>query len=212
MIRDINTARLVWRTDEAEKLIAYCARVSSPANQQNEEISRLLKYCINHSHWSIFEMGSLCVEIKTTRAISPQILRHRSFHFQEFSQRYAQVSTFHIPQLRSQDHKNRQQSVEDIPEDKQEALTRLIKGVLLHCEDVYQTLLREGVAKECARFVLPGMAETTLYMSGTLRDWIHYINLRSAEGTQKEHREIALAIKEIFKEEFPIISSALSWL
>lgn len=208
----INIANLVWITPEAEKIIAYCARVSSPENQKNNNITKLLQYCINHCHWSIFEMASMCVEIKTTRSISPQILRHRSFHFQEFSQRYSAVNTFHLPELRTQDTKNRQQSNDTLSESQKEAYLRLIDGVLVHARDVYDLLLREGVAKECARFVLPGMAETTLYMQGTIRDWIHYINLRSEVGTQKEHREIALSIKEIFKEQLPTIATSLGWL
>lgn len=194
----------------AEDLICFCARVSNPTNQFNSETSpNLLKYLIKHEHWSPFEMVSATIEIKTSRAVAAQILRHRSFSFQEFSQRYSSVANLTKPILRTQAVKNRQSS-EDIavlPHTlKQKLATHLDKSISLYAE-----LQEYGIARECARMILPLCTETTMYMSGTLRSWIHYVNLRSKNETQLEHREIAVGIKDILKKEFPVVSDALNW-
>jgi thymidylate synthase (FAD) len=200
---------LISITPDCEKIIAYCARVSSKT-QDNPNIERLLKYCIKHRHWSIFEMGNMCIEINTTRAISAQILRHRSFHFQEFSQRYSKVEQdLEIPLLRRQDLKNRQNSISDLDEDLVNELQNDIIEHFKKTKDLYQKLLDKSVAKECARMVLPMNSPTRLYMNGTIRDWIHYLQVRTDPSTQFEHREVALKIKEIFKEQLPIIYSAV---
>jgi thymidylate synthase (FAD) len=195
--------------------MAYCARVSNPANQENEKFSGLLKYCIQHQHWSIFEQASMTVEINTTRGIAAQILRHRSFTYQEFSQRYADSSllgkVIPLPELRRQDDKNRQNSIDDIPDYLKLTLTEDIRVHFEHSMRLYNRLLEKGVAKECARFVLPLATPTRLYMTGSVRSWIHYIDLRSAHGTQKEHMDIAEAIRCIFTCQFPAVSEALGW-
>jgi thymidylate synthase (FAD) len=201
--------KLIWITPEAEQVIGYCARVSNPANQDNPDVSGLLKYCIKHGHWSIFEMASMCVEIKTTRAISPQILRHRSFSFQEFSQRYAEVHDFPIlGQMRLAGTTNRQSS-KALPEYKE--LDAEMQGVILDAElavsrayDAYNKLIGAGIAAETARMVLPLCTPTTMYMSGSIRSWIHYVQLRTQEDTQLEHREIAESIKALMAEHLPI--------
>ena len=202
-------------TPDAEKTIGYVARVSNPNNQNNPKVSGLLKYCIEHGHWSIFEQAFMTVEINTTRGLAAQILRHRSFTFQEFSQRYADTNLLadEIPmfELRSQDLKNRQNSIDDIPKNKKADLQARIAEYFVDSMDLYNELLANGVAKECARFVLPLATPTRLYMSGSIRSWIHYIDLRSAHGTQKEHMDLVENIRGIFKKEFPIISEALSW-
>jgi thymidylate synthase (FAD) len=206
------SVKLISTTPDAEKLIAYCARVSSP-NQENPAIAGLLKYCIKNAHWSIFEMGNMVVEIETSRGISPQILRHRSFTFQEFSQRYAAVdsSGIQIYVARRQDDKNRQNSIDDLSDAvKAEWETRQLDNWKRAFEH-YQWALDNSIAKECARFVLPLGCTTKMYMQGTIRSWIHYIELRSAHGTQKEHMDIANNIKKIFIEQYPIISEALGW-
>lgn len=199
--------KLIHRTDKAEKLIAYCARVSSP-NQENPEISKLIAYCINNKHWSILEMASMCVEITTTRAISPQILRHRSFHFQEFSQRYAKATEFDFYEARMQDTKNRQNSTEANDEVEAWFLESQVKVVDL-ANSLYEEAISKGIAKECARILLPLSTETKLYMHGNLRDFSHYCLVRCDKATQKEHREIAEEIWKIFRKEFPIISEAI---
>ena len=209
------SVKLINVSPDAEKHMAYCARVSNPNNQENEKISGLLKYCIKHQHWSIFEQAFMTLEIETNRGIAAQILRHRSFTFQEFSQRYADSSMLadKIPvfDLRRQDTKNRQNSIDDIdPFVKQEFEIKIKK----HFEEgmkLYQEMLGSDIAKECARFVLPLATPTRIYMSGSVRSWIHYIDLRSANGTQKEHMDVALACKEVFKEQFPTISEALEY-
>jgi thymidylate synthase (FAD) len=209
------SVKLVNVSPDAEKHMAYCARVSNPNNQENEKISGLLKYCIKHQHWSIFEQAFMTLEIETNRGIAAQILRHRSFTFQEFSQRYADSSMLadKIPMfdLRRQDTKNRQNSIDDIdPFVRQEFQIKIQK----HFEEgmkLYQDMLDADIAKECARFVLPLATPTRIYMSGSVRSWIHYIDLRSANGTQKEHMDIALACKKVFKEQFPTISEALEY-
>jgi thymidylate synthase (FAD) len=207
--------KLISVTPDAEKHMAYCARVSNPSNQQNEKFSGLLKYCIQHQHWSIFEQASMTVEINTTRGIAAQILRHRSFTYQEFSQRYADTNllskTIPLPELRRQDEKNRQNSIDNLPDYLKLTLLEDIRVHFEHALRLYDRLLEKGVAKECARFVLPLATPTRLYMTGSVRSWIHYIDLRSAHGTQKEHMEIAEAVRCIFTCQFPAVSEALGW-
>lgn len=197
-------------TPEAEKVISYCARVSSE-NQDNPEYEKLLKYCIKHKHWSVFQMASMCVEIVTSRAIAQQILRHRSFNFQEFSQRYAKsVSTEFYP-ARKQDLKNRQNSTDDISEEDKEWFEKRQNYIATVAFSAYNEALEKGIAKEQARFLLPLSTTTKLYMHGTIRDWIHYIELREKNGTQKEHADIAKECQKIFREHLPTISKALEW-
>ena len=206
------TVDLVHVTTNAEELITKMARVSAPENQSNMETApRLLRYLIKHQHWSPFEMCNMCVEIQTTRGISAQILRHRSFSFQEFSQRYADVAAMgsaEIPQLRRQDYKNRQNSIDDLTPEDVGVYYRRISQLFEDAEHLYREMVSNGVAKECARNVLPLSSRTRLYMNGTLRSWIHYISLREAHGTQLEHQVIAKEIKAIFTEQFPIIAEA----
>ena len=207
--------KLISVTPDAEKVMGYVARVSNPANQENPNVAGLLKYCVKHQHWSVFEQAFMTLEIETTRGIAAQILRHRSFTYQEFSQRYADSSLLgdSIPlfDLRRQDTKNRQNSIDDIDDSvKQEFENKIRK----HFDDsmvLYQSMLDMGIAKECARFVLPLATPTRIYMSGSCRSWIHYISLRSGHGTQKEHMDIADACKKIFMEQFPTVSEALEW-
>ena len=207
--------KLISVTPNAEKHMAYCARVSNPNNQDNEKFSGLLKYCINHQHWSIFEQASMTVEINTTRGLAAQILRHRSFTYQEFSQRYADTNllggAIPLPELRRQDTKNRQNSIDDIPDYLKLTLLEDIRVHFEHAQRLYDRLLEKGVAKECSRFVLPLATPTRLYMTGSVRSWIHYIDLRSSHGTQKEHMEIAELIRCIFTCQFPSVSEALGW-
>jgi thymidylate synthase (FAD) len=207
------TVELVHATINAEALITKMARVSAPANQNNMETApKLLKYLIEHQHWSPFEMANMCVEIQTTRGISAQILRHRSFSFQEFSQRYADVNVLgsaEIPQLRRQDSKNRQNSIDDLDAEQVGNYYRRIGQLYAETEDLYREMVSNGVAKECARNILPMSTRTSLYMNGTLRSWIHYIQLREAHGTQMEHQVIAKEIKSIFVKQFPIIAEAV---
>ena len=210
----MNQATLISVTPEAEKHIAYCARVSNPLNQDNENFAGLLKYCIKHKHWSIFEQAFMTLEISTTRGIAAQVLRHRSFTFQEFSQRYADtklLTDIELPELRRQDTKNRQNSIDDLDSEIVDRLNRQMVTLFSSASSLYNQMLEVGVAKECARFVLPLATPTKMYMTGSIRSWIHYIDLRSANGTQKEHMDIANSCKEIFKEQFPIISEALDW-
>ena len=205
---------LITVTPDAEKHIAYCARVSNPSNQNNESIAGLLKYCIKHQHWSIFEQAFMTLEIATTRGLAAQILRHRSFTYQEFSQRYAEstaLGDIELPELRRQDDKNRQNSIDDLDPKVVDKLNRQMNTLFSSAYSLYTQMLDEGVAKECARFVLPLATPTRLYMSGTVRSWLHYIELRTGHGTQKEHMEIATACKGIFSEQFPTIASAM-WL
>ena len=208
------TVKLLSITPDAEKTMAYIARVSNPNNQENENYSGLLKYCIKHNHWSVFEQSTMTLEIQTTRGIAAQILRHRSFTFQEFSQRYADTNllgTIPVPDLRSQDSKNRQNSIDDLPKNQKEQLQKTIATYFAEGIDLYNELIREGVAKECARFVLPLATPTKLYMTGSCRSWIHYINLRSAHGTQLEHMIIAEEVRDLFVKQFPAVSEALEW-
>ena len=207
--------KLISVTPDAEKTMAFIARVSNPANQDNENYSKLLAYCIKHNHWSVFEQSSMTLEIETNRGIAAQILRHRSFTFQEFSQRYADTNLLSadipVPELRRQDTKNRQNSIDDLEEENVFVMNKMIQDLFRDAQDVYNYLLSQGVAKECARFVLPLATPTRIYMTGSCRSWIHYINLRSAHGTQKEHMDIALACREVFKQQFPSVAEALEW-
>tara|TARA_B100000085_G_scaffold125120_1_gene113804 strand:+ start:603 stop:1235 length:633 start_codon:yes stop_codon:yes gene_type:complete len=207
--------QLISATPDAEKHIAYCARVSNPSNQGNDSFEGLIKYCIKHKHWSIFEQAFLTLEIETSRAIAAQVLRHRSFTFQEFSQRYADSSLLMdkipLPELRRQDTKNRQNSTDDLDPFVRQNLELQMQTLFDSSMALYQQMLERGVAKECARMVLPLAVPTRMYMTGSVRSWIHYIDLRSANGTQKEHMDIANACKDVFKEQFPTISQALDW-
>lgn len=209
----MHTATLVSITPDAEELIAYCARVSNPANQNNTQTSpRLLKYLIKHRHWSPFEMANMVVEIKTSRAIAAQILRHRSFSFQEFSQRYAEVESIPSPPyLRRQDTKNRQNSIDDLDVHTKLYWQNEIDELYQKSQDVYQQMLKQGIAKECAREVLPIGSDTTLYMNGTIRSWLHYIDLRAAPETQLEHRRIAEGCRLLIHDNMPAVYEAM-WL
>jgi thymidylate synthase (FAD) len=196
-----------------EELISYCARVSNPTNQLNTETApKLLEYLIKHKHWSPFEMISMTVEIKTSRAIAAQILRHRSFSFQEFSQRYSAATELEYIELRKQGKTNRQVGDEPIDIGSYLELKEEIEQAQNQCVNIYNKLIAKGIAKECARMLLPLNTQTTLYMSGTIRSWVHYIDLRATQDTQKEHREIAVEIKNLFISNFPNISKALKWL
>ena len=207
--------KLVQATPDAEETMAYIARVSNPKNQDNPSFEGLLKYCINHGHWSVFEQAYMTLEIETSRAIAAQILRHRSFTFQEFSQRYADSSMLAdkiaIPELRRQDTKNRQNSTDDLDAFHKQEFEIAIERHFASGMDLYQTMLDHGVAKECARMVLPLAVPTKIYMTGSCRSWAHYIALRSANGTQKEHMDIAEMAKVIFCEQFPTVGKALDW-
>ena len=210
------SVKLVSVTPDAEKTMAYIARVSNPNNQDNEKFAGLLKYCIVHNHWSVFEQSTMTLEIETTRAIAAQILRHRSFTYQEFSQRYADTGLIskdiQLPELRRQDTKNRQNSIDDLDEFVKQKLEMQMRTLFHSAQALYNQMLEEGVAKECARMVLPLCTPTRIYMTGSCRSWIHYINLRSAHGTQKEHMKIAEACRDVFVEQFPIVSEALDWV
>ena len=207
--------KLVSVTPDAEKMMGYVARVSNPKNQDNPNVSGLLSYCIKHGHWSVFEQAHMTLEIETTRGLAAQILRHRSFTYQEFSQRYAdstQLGTIPLPALRRQDTKNRQNSTDDL---EPPLKTKYYVKMMSHFEqatELYEEMLKDGVAKECARFVLPLATPTKLYMTGSVRSWVHYIELRSGHGTQKEHMDIANECKRIFSEQLPIVAEALDWL
>ena len=209
------SVKLISITPDSEKTIAYCARVSNPNNQNNQDYSKLLKYCIDHGHWSIFEMANMVMEVETSRGIAAQVLRHRSFSFQEFSQRYADASylrnSMNIPELRTQDPKNRQNSIDNLDETKQAIYNRSMREIFSKSHALYDDMVSNGVAKECARFVLPLATPTRMYMNGTVRSWIHYINLRKSNGTQKEHMDVANKCKGIFTKQLPQISEALGW-
>ena len=206
---------LISVTPDAEKTMGYVARVSNPKNQDNPKVAGLLKYCIEHEHWSVFEQAFMTLEINTTRAIGAQILRHRSFTYQEFSQRYADANLLMdeipLPELRRQDTKNRQNSIDDLPEAEVKALQKTIRDLFYEAQDVYRHLLEVGVAKECARMVLPLAVPTRMMMTGSVRSWIHYINLRTGHGTQKEHMQIAELCKQHFICQFPTVADALGW-
>ena len=208
--------KLVSVTPDAEKTIAYVARVSNPQNQDNDKFAGLLTYCIKHGHWSVFEQAFMTVEINTTRGLAAQILRNRSFTYQEFSQRYADVSFIReeipLPELRRQDEKNRQNSIDDIDPKVVEKYNTKMRKQFDAAIDLYKEMLHDGIAKECARFVLPLATPTRLYMTGSIRSWIHYIELRSAHGTQKEHIELVENVRKVFIEQFPTVSEALGWV
>ena len=207
--------KLITVTPKAEETMGYVARVSNPNNQDNPNVAGLLKYCIKHGHWSVFEQAHMTVEIETTRGLAAQILRHRSFTYQEFSQRYADVSHIRedipLPELRSQDLKNRQNSIDDVDPAKVESFNKEMRTLFDQSIDLYKKMLHAGIAKECARFVLPLATPTRIYMTGSCRSWVHYIDLRSAHGTQKEHMEVAEACRSIFVEQFPTVAEALDW-
>jgi thymidylate synthase (FAD) len=210
------TVKLISVTPDAEQTMAYVARVSNPANQDSENYAGLLRYCIKHNHWSVFEQAFMTLEIETNRGIAAQILRHRSFTFQEFSQRYADTNLISgnipVPDLRRQDTKNRQNSTDDLGDYVKLKFQTEIAELFTHSNNLYKRLLEAGVAKECARFVLPLATPTRIYMSGSCRSWAHYIELRSANGTQKEHMDIALECKRVFSEQFPTVAEALEWI
>lgn len=206
----MSSVNLVHSTHEGEELIAYMARVSNPTNQDNRDYTKLIRYLIKHKHWSPFEMVSMCVEINTTRSIAAQILRHRSFSFQEFSQRYAKAYQFpQVPEWRMQDPKNRQNSIEGVEPIVKAEMDLRTEFLFEHAWSLYKDLIEEGVAKECARQVLPLCTPTKLYMHGTLRSFLHYCDLRCGNGTQKEHKEIAEQVKAIIWDEFPSVYEAM---
>ena len=211
----MSKVELISLTPDAEKTMAYIARVSNPNNQKNEDYSKLLSYCIKNEHWSVFEQSFMTLQIETNRGIAAQILRHRSFTFQEFSQRYADSSMLstHVPMfdLRRQDDKNRQNSIDDVDPFLRQELEIAIEKYFNEGMDIYRHMLDMGIAKECARMVLPLATPTRIYMTGSCRSWIHYIDLRSAHGTQKEHMDIANDAKRVFCEQFPICAEALEW-
>ena len=208
--------KCVTVTPDAEETMGYVARVSNPKNQENPNVAGLLSYCIKHGHWSVFEQAHMTVEINTTRGLAAQILRHRSFTYQEFSQRYADSSmlgeVIPLPELRRQDDKNRQNSIDDLDPLMVEDLNLKMQRHFVDGMKLYKEMLDAGVAKECARFVLPLATPTRIYMSGSVRSWIHYINLRSAHGTQKEHMNVAEGVRSIFAEQFPTVAQALDWV
>ena len=212
----VDQIKLVSVTPDAEQHMAYVARVSNPKNQDNDKFAGLLKYCIQHGHWSVFEQAFMTVEINTTRGLAAQILRHRSFTYQEFSQRYADSSmlgdVIPLPELRRQDDKNRQNSIDDLDPLMTEDLNLKMQRHFVDGMKLYKEMLEAGVAKECARFVLPLATPTRIYMTGSVRSWIHYIDLRSAHGTQKEHMRIAEECRRIFCDQFPSVSQALEWV
>ena len=209
------SVKLISITPDAEKTMAYIARVSNPDNQDNPQIEKLLAYCLKHGHFSVFEQAHITMEIETTRDIAAQILRHRSFTFQEFSQRYAAVTDVaELPELRLQDHKNRQNSIEVSDKDTMIMISEFNMRIMDHFikgKALYDEMLEAGIAKECARKILPLNTETKIYMTGNVRQWLHYIQLRSGNGTQKEHMQIALDAKEVFIKELPIVAKALGW-
>ena len=208
--------KLISVTPDAEKTIAYVARVSNPQNQENDKFAGLLTYCIKHGHWSVFEQAFMTVEINTTRGLAAQILRHRSFTYQEFSQRYQDVSHIRedipLPELRSQDEKKRHNSIDDVDPLIVENYNGKMRKHFDASIDLYKEMLHDGIAKECSRFVLPLATPTRLYMTGSVRSWIHYIELRSAHGTQKEHMDLVENVRTVFKKQFPIVSEALGWV
>lgn len=206
------TVKLIWITPDAEKLVAKIARVSNPKNQDNPDVSKLLKYCLDNKHYSIFEMASMCLEITTSRAVSAQFIRH-SHNVQEFSQRYAEIQSIEPIELRTQDIKNRQNSVDNVNADTKAYFDKKIGLHLAATQELYNDMLEDGIAKECARMILPMASTTKLYASNTIRGWIHYLQVRAdkSSGTQKEHYQIACKCKDIFIFQMPIISEALGW-
>jgi len=210
------SVKLISVTPDAEKMMAYVARVSNPNNQENPNYAKLLGYCIKHNHWSVFEQSFMTLELETTRGVAAQVLRHRSFTYQEFSQRYADSSMLAqripLPELRRQDTKNRQNSIDDVDPFVNQEFQIKMENHFQAGMKLYQEMLEYGIAKECARFVLPLATPTKIYMSGSCRSWIHYINLRTANGTQKEHMDLAEGCKKIFIEQFPTCAEALEWV
>ena len=210
------SVKLISVTPDAEKMMAYVARVSNPNNQENPNYAKLLGYCIKHNHWSVFEQAFMTLELETTRGVAAQVLRHRSFTYQEFSQRYADSSmlaeTIPLPELRRQDTKNRQNSIDDLDPFVTQNMELQMQTLFDSSMALYQQMLDRGVAKECARNVLPLCVPTKLYMTGSCRSWIHYITLRTANGTQKEHMQVAEDAKKVFMEQFPTVSEALEWV
>ena len=210
------SVKLISVTPDAEKMMAYVARVSNPNNQENPNYAKLLGYCIKHNHWSVFEQAFMTLELETTRGVAAQVLRHRSFTYQEFSQRYADSSMLAeripLPELRRQDTKNRQNSIDDIDPFVNQEFQIKMENHFQEGMKLYQEMLKYGIAKECARFVLPLATPTRIYMSGSCRSWIHYINLRTANGTQKEHMDLAEGCKKVFIEQFPTCAEALEWV
>jgi thymidylate synthase (FAD) len=210
------SVKLISVTPDAEKMMAYVARVSNPNNQENPNYAKLLGYCIKHNHWSVFEQAFMTLELQTTRGVAAQVLRHRSFTYQEFSQRYADSSMLAeripLPELRRQDTKNRQNSIDDIDPFVNQEFQIKMENHFQEGMKLYQEMLKYGIAKECARFVLPLATPTRIYMSGSCRSWIHYINLRTANGTQKEHMDLAEGCKKVFIEQFPTCAEALEWV
>ena len=208
--------KLISVTPKAEETMGYVARVSNPQNQDNPKVAGLLSYCIRHGHWSVFEQAHMTVEIETTRGLAAQILRHRSFTYQEFSQRYADVSHIRedipLPELRSQDEKNRQNSIDDVDPKIVEKYNVKMRKHFDASIDLYKEMLHDGIAKECARFVFPLATPTRLYMTGSCRSWIHYITLRSANGTQKEHMDLVEEVRKVFVGQFPVVSQELDWV
>ena len=208
--------KLISVTPDAEKTMGYVARVSNPKNQDNPKVSGLLSYCIKHGHWSVFEQAHMTVEINTTRGLAAQILRHRSFTYQEFSQRYADAELLGkeipLPSLRWQDTKNRQNSIDDVDQFVRQDFELKMQRHFVDGMKLYKEMLDAGIAKECARFVLPLATPTRLYMTGSVRSWVHYIELRSAHGTQKEHMDLVSQVRKIFIEQFPTVSEALEWI
>lgn len=204
--------KLISLTPRAEETMAYCARVSNPDNQENPDFARLLRYCVQHGHWSVFEQANMIVEINTSRALAPQILRHRSFSFQEFSQRYGAATDFVPYRARRQDQKNRQNSVDDLDAADQQWFAKAQKEIWELAYTRYTEALEKGIAKECARAMLPLNTSTRLYMNGTVRSWIHYIQLRTQESTQAEHRQIAELCRGIFAANLPLVAQSLGWI
>lgn len=207
-----DSVRLIWATANGDELLAYMARVSNPSAQPGDPHQKLIKYLIDHKHWSPFEMVNMCVEINTERDISAQILRHKSFSFQEFSQRYAEVQLRpEMPNFRRQDTKNRQNSFDDLPEDTLREADAIAGSALVTSYRAYQQLINLGVAKECARRVLPMSTPTKIYMNGSVRSWIHYFDVRCDPATQLEHREIAIRIRDVFRKLFPDTAAAAGY-
>jgi thymidylate synthase (FAD) len=204
--------KMVWITPDAEKFIAYCARVSNPANQDNPDIEGLIKYCIQHKHWSPFQMANVCIEVNTSRAITAQIARHSSLSIQEFSQRYAKVQSFEPIEVRRQDVKNRQNSIDDLSEDVRDWWNIECSKVLESAAKLYGEAVSKGIAKECARMVLPMASSSRMYLNGTVRSWLTYLMVRTGPDTQKEHRDIAFKIKDILTEKMPMIARASGWV
>ena len=211
LIKDGEDGEFIKSIQEPEGLAAYCARVSSPT-QTNPDYAKLLKYCAKHGHWSVFEQVDVTFQIETSRAIAQQILRHRSFTFQEFSQRYAKVDMgFQEYEARRQDTKNRQNSLDDMSEEDRDWFRAAQDTINAKAKELYDEALDREIAKEQARFLLPSSVTTKMFMKGNLRNWIHYVNVRADESTQKEHRDIALEVKRILSDNFPVIAEAMEW-